>query len=68
MENVHFVTNYIINKGSNSLEIIKTVDNDLVLKNNYGFFRCYKMIKNTSAIYKSSCISLPSGIYSKDVR
>lgn len=49
MENVHFVTNYIINKGSNSLEIIKTVDNDLVLKNNYGFFRCYKMIKNTSS-------------------
>jgi hypothetical protein len=49
MENIYLVTKYIKRKGGNSLELIKTKDNLLLKKDASGFYRCYKMIKNSKS-------------------
>ena len=49
MENIYLVTKYIKRKGGNSLELIKTKDNLLLKKNKSGYYRCYKMIKNSKS-------------------
>lgn len=47
MENIYIVTKYIKKKKGNSLELIKTKDNKLILNYKNKLYRCYKMKENS---------------------
>lgn len=52
MNNIELVTSFIKNKGKETLEIVKTKDNQLYKKHNDGYYRIYVFVKDTVCYQK----------------
>jgi len=60
MNNIYSVTEYLKKKGIESLEIVKTIDDELYLKDGADFYRMYKFIEGT---YSQSMVASLDDFY-----